>query len=165
MSVDPLFWLAVATFAWGLSLASYRWFAIHNGWPMGEWQAHRPGLPIAIGLLAVVFALFFAAARGGDTLLVVPLLGLVGAMAWTAVMRVGAQSALLLAPLAMIGLLVMWMTAAARLDMSTSNRSMRYSPYAGGALAPAATERERDTADRDRGITPSVPRLPVPPSR
>ena len=38
MPVDTMFWLATAAFAWGLSLASYRWFAVHNGWPMGEWQ-------------------------------------------------------------------------------------------------------------------------------
>ncbi len=81
MSIDPMFWLATAAFAWGLSLASYRWFATYNGWPMGEWQAHRPGLPIAIGLLAVMFAVFFAVARGGETVLVLPLFGLICALA------------------------------------------------------------------------------------
>ena len=44
MPVDPMFVLATAAFALGLSLATYRWFAANSGWPMGEWQAHRPGL-------------------------------------------------------------------------------------------------------------------------
>ncbi|MDX2157098.1 MAG: hypothetical protein SFW09_11375 [Hyphomicrobiaceae bacterium] len=117
MPVDPMFWLATAAFAWGLSLASYRWFAFHNGWPMGEWQAHRPGLPIAIGLLAVVVAVFFAVARGGETVIVLPLFGLVCAIGWTALTRVAAQSALLLAPLAVIGLLAVWLSHAANVAL------------------------------------------------
>ena len=100
MPVDPMFVLATAAFALGLSLASYRWFAVHNGWPMGEWQAHRPGLPIAIGLFCVLLALMFAMARGGATMLILPLLGVLCALTWTSLLRVGAQSSLLLAPLA-----------------------------------------------------------------
>lgn len=155
MPIDWMFWLAVATFAWGLSLATYRWFAVHNGWPMGEWQAHRPGLPIAIGLFSVLFALLFAIARGGNSLYFLPFLGVFGALVWTALTRVAAQSALLLAPISVVALLVLWMTAASHI------------PIAGAMIgdtgvlpgrAPAATAREADIADRDRGITPTQSR-------
>ena len=111
MPVDIMFVLATAAFAWGLSLATYRWFAVHNGWPMGEWQSHRPGLPIAIGLFAIVFAMLFAMARGGATLLILPLLGVLCAVTWTSLTRVGSQSALLLAPAALLALLGLWITA------------------------------------------------------
>lgn len=112
--VDAMFVLATAAFAFGISLASYRWFAVHNGWPMGEWQAHRPGLPIAIGLVAVLVAMLFAIARGGPTMLVVPILGILCALTWIAIARVGAQVALLLAPVAVLGLLALWINAASK---------------------------------------------------
>lgn len=111
MPVDLMFILATAAFAFGLSLATYRWFAVYNGWPMGEWQSHRPGLPIAIGLFAVIFAFLFALARGGSAILVLPLVGTLCALTWTALLRVGAQSALLLAPAAVIALLIAWIAA------------------------------------------------------
>jgi hypothetical protein len=151
MPVDPMFWLATAAFAWGLSLASYRWFALYNGWPMGEWQAHRPGLPIAIGLLAVVFAMFFAVARGGETVFVLPLFGLICALGWTALTRVAAQSALLLAPIAVIVLVAVWMSAASQLALPAAEESPSREAPAG--LLPAATEREGRVSERDRGIT------------
>lgn len=116
LTFDPMYLLAVAAFAFGLSLASYRWFAAHNGWPMGEWQAHRPGLPIAIGLFAMIFAMLFAMARGGATLLWVPAAGIIAALLWTWVARVGAQSALLLAPASVLGLLTYWVFAVSSLD-------------------------------------------------
>lgn len=165
MPVDPMFWLATAAFAWGLSLASYRWFAVHNGWPMGEWQAHRPGLPIAIGLFAMLFALLFALARGNTTALVLPLFGVVCSLAWTAITRVGAQSALLLAPLSVAALLVIWMAAASNVYIEGLDRSVvRYAPDAGITGRPAATERERNQIDRDRGINSDRPDLrpPIP---
>lgn len=165
MPVDPMFWLATAAFAWGLSLASYRWFAVHNAWPMGEWQAHRPGLPIAIGLFAMLFALLFALARGGTTALVLPLFGVVCALAWTAITRVGAQSALILAPLAVAALLVSWLTAASHVVLDGADRTVGYTPQAGSATRPAATERERDLIDRDRGINSDRPDLRPPSSR
>jgi hypothetical protein len=154
MPIDWMFWLAVAAFAWGLSLAMYRWFALHNGWPMGEWQAHRPGLPIAIGLFSVFFATLFAVARGGTSVYFLPVLGLVGALAWTAVTRVAAQSALLLAPVSVIALLVLWMTAASHIPMTDASLSQ---PREAEVRAPAATAREADIADRDRGITQPQP--------
>lgn len=177
MPVDPMFWLATAAFAWGLSLASYRWFAIYNGWPMGEWQAHRPGLPIAIGLVAIVFAVFFAMARGGETALVLPLFGAVCALAWTAVMRVAAQIALLLAPLAVLALLGVWISAASRIAVTGIGDPSGYGDArAASRRPPAATERDTPTnnrdrsistgdaglADRDRGITRPVPRALAP---
>lgn len=108
ISVDAMFAIAIASFAWGLSLATYRWFAVQNGWTMGAWQADRPILPRAIGVAAIVVAMLFALARGFDTALLVLLLGLLGAFCWTGLLRVGAQSALLLAPLAAALVLVAW---------------------------------------------------------
>lgn len=135
MPVDPMFIVATLAFAWGLSLATYRLFAVYNGWPMGEWQAHRPGLPIAIGLFAVLFAMLFALARGGTTVLIVPLFGVLCALAWTALTRIGAQSALLLAPLAVMALLLMWIAAAS----STYSSAATTPTYAGPSPAAGAT--------------------------
>lgn len=148
MPVDLMFVLATAAFAWGLSLATYRWFAVHNGWPMGEWQAHRPGLPIAIGLFAVLFAVLFALARGGATALIVPLLGVLCALTWTALTRVGAQSALILAPITVLVLLGLWIIAADNVDARSPD-------------APAATTA---TTGVDRGIATDRQALPVPPT-
>jgi len=159
MPVDPMFWLATAAFAWGLSLASYRWFAIYNGWPMGEWQAHRPGLPIAIGLFSMLFAMLFAFARGGSTMMVLPLFGVLCALGWTALTRVGAQASLLLAPLAVIALLVWWVIAASHVAVEGASV---YAPEPGRLGRPAAIERDSDIAERDRGITRSDPRV-LPP--
>jgi hypothetical protein len=161
MPVDPLFWLATAAFAWGLSLASYRWFAVYNGWPMGEWQAHRPGLPIAIGLLSVMLAILFAIARGGATVFVLPLFGIVCGLGWTAITRVGAQSALLLAPLSVVALLIVWTMLASHVP--AEGPTLRSQTHR--LVYPAATDREVDIADRDRGITRTEPRVPSPLSR
>ncbi len=134
MPVDLMFIIATLAFAWGLSLATYRLFAVYNGWPMGEWQAHRPGLPIAIGLFSVLFALLFAFARGGTTFLIVPLLGVLCALAWTAITRIGAQSALLLAPVAVMALLLMWIAAA---SSGSSSAAATPPAYAGSGPVPA----------------------------
>ncbi|MGD9804972.1 MAG: hypothetical protein AB7E81_00500 [Hyphomicrobiaceae bacterium] len=154
MPVDWMFWLAVVAFGWGLSLATYRWFAVHNSWPMGEWQAHRPGLPIAIGLFSILIAMLFAFARGGASLMALPLLGLLCAVIWTGLARVAAQSALLLAPISVIALLVLWMMAASHVPMSEATFEQ---PATSPAAGTAATDREADIADRDRGITPTEP--------
>lgn len=127
MPVDAMFILATIAFAWGLSLATYRLFAVHNGWPMGEWQAHRPGLPIAIGLFAIAIAMLFALARGGPVILILPLLGILIAFAWTALTRVGAQSALLLAPLSICALVVVWIVAASTAATEPANSRSRVS--------------------------------------
>jgi hypothetical protein len=108
MSSALMFVLAVAAFAWGLSLATYRWVALQNSWPMGVWQAERPILPRLIGLGAGGIALISAAALGGATLPLVVLLGLAGALVWMLLLKVGAQSALLLAPVAAALTLAGW---------------------------------------------------------
>lgn len=114
-----MFILATMAFAWGLSLATYRLFATYNDWPMGEWQAHRPGLPIAIGLFAMASAVAFGLARssvtGDATAIIVPLFGLLCALAWTAIARIGAQCALILAPLSVLALMAVWYTSALHL--------------------------------------------------
>lgn len=112
MLINMMFVAATLAFAFGLSVASYRWFARHNGWPMGEWQAHRPGLAVAVGVLCMVVAMLFALARGDATLLILPLLGGLIALAWTAIARVGSQVALILAPLCALLLIILWIAIA-----------------------------------------------------
>lgn len=112
-AVDIGLLLAVGACGWGLSLATYRVIAVRRGWPMGSWQSGRPGLARSVGIACIVPALLFALARGfgGHTLsaLVIPLFGVAWAVFWTGFLRVGAQSALLLAPAAASLLLVRWL--------------------------------------------------------
>lgn len=112
MSSAGMFGLAVAGVAWGLSLVAYRWIAIQNAWPMGLWQAERPILPRLIGIGAIAMALASGMALGVGALLVVLLLGLFGALLWTLLLKVGAQSALLLAPAAVVLMLLGWLLGA-----------------------------------------------------
>ena len=111
--IDLAFVLAVVAFGWGLSLATYRAFAKQYGWPMGVWHQHRPGLPVAVGLLSMLLAAAFAFARGyGGYVLsasAIPVFGVAWAVFWTGFLRVGAQSALLLAPLAAALLALRWL--------------------------------------------------------
>jgi hypothetical protein len=137
--VDAMFILATAALAWGLSLATYRLFAVHNGWPMGAWHAERPGLPVAIGLVAVVVAILFAVTRGGATLPVLVLFGIMCALGWTAVTRVGAQAALLLAPVAVVALIVTWVSA---IDVNEAGASR--------ISYPTNLEHERASSDAKR---------------
>ncbi len=106
--IDLMFALATAAFAWGLSLATYRWFAIHNGWTMGAWQQSMPALPRVIGVLVLAVATVFALSRGLGTAVALPLAGLLSAFAWTMLLKVGAQSALLLGPAAAAIVLIGW---------------------------------------------------------
>ena len=112
--IDLGFVLAVVAFGWGLSLATYRLFARHYGWPMGSWHQDRPGLPIGLGVLTILLATFFALARGlgGHWLsaAAIPVFGLAWAIFWTGFLRVGAQSALLLAPAAGLLLILRWLS-------------------------------------------------------
>lgn len=142
MPVDLMFVLATAAFAWGVSLATYRWFAVQNEWPMGEWQAHRPVLPLTIGLVTVAMAVLFALARGDATVLVVPLLGLLCAWIWTAILKVGAQSALLLAPLAVVALMFAWMAAASSVT-TADDAGYRSGITRAGAGSGLINERDR----------------------
>ena len=107
------FVLSVVAFGWGLSLAAYRRVAARREWPMGSWQTHRPHLVILVGAATVLVAFSYALARGyGGYLLsaaLIPAFGIAWAAFWIGFFRVGAQSALLLAPAAAVLLLVRWL--------------------------------------------------------
>jgi len=112
---DLPFFLAVAAFGWGLSLATYRMFAERYQWPMGAWHRNRPALPVLLGLVAFVCAALFAWARGLSNVpgaawagLSIVLFGLVLAIVWTGFLRVASQLSLFLAPVAAILLLLGW---------------------------------------------------------
>ena len=62
--IDTLALLAIGAFGWGLSLLTYRFFALQYGWPMGMLQAELPQVPVILGLVALISAIFFAAMRG-----------------------------------------------------------------------------------------------------
>ena len=116
-AIDVGFVLAVVAFGWGLSLATYRVVARRRDWPMGAWQKYRSGLPLGLGALTVLLAVLFASARayGGHWLsaAVIPVFGLAWAIFWTGFLRVGAQSALLLAPIAAVLLVLRWLSRVA----------------------------------------------------
>jgi hypothetical protein len=111
--VDLGFVLAVVAIGWGLSLATYRLVASRWDWPMGTWQEQRQQLPIVIGAVTTAVAAFYAFSRGyGGYVLsatLIPVFGLAWATFWTGFLRAGAQSALLLAPVAAAMLLVRWL--------------------------------------------------------
>jgi hypothetical protein len=111
--VDVLFLLAVGAIGWGLSLATYRPIAEWNGWPLGAAQASLPALTVSVGILSIVAGLAFAVARGpmhGGVVILV--FGLALAVFWSGFLRVGAQSALLFAPLSAGVLLIGWLLSA-----------------------------------------------------
>ncbi|MDX2306802.1 MAG: hypothetical protein NW216_01050 [Hyphomicrobium sp.] len=111
MIVDALFLLATGAFGWGLSLATYRLFALRNGWPMGALHADLPAVPAVVGLLCLVIGLLFAAARGPELGgWVIVLFGVLLATFWTGFLRVGSQISLFLAPIATMLLLAGWLT-------------------------------------------------------
>jgi hypothetical protein len=111
--IDLGFILAVIAFGWGLSLATYRAFAGRFGWPMGVWHKQRPAVPIVVGIVAILLAAAYALARAyiGYQLSAsaIPVFGVAWAVFWTGFLRVGAQSALLLAPAAAVLLVVRWL--------------------------------------------------------
>jgi hypothetical protein len=112
--VDLGFVLAVIAFGSGLSLATYRAVAELFGWPMGVWHEKRPALPILVGIVSLLLSAAYAFSRGyGGYVLsasAIPVFGVAWAAFWTGFLRVGAQSALLLAPLAAALLIVRWYT-------------------------------------------------------
>ncbi len=126
---DLPFFFAVLAMGWGLSLATYRMFATRYNWPMGQWHANRPGLPILIGLVALVFSMLFAAARGLDGTIVggwaIVALGLLLAVLWTTILRVASQFSLLLAPAACALLLVSWLGGPSALEYRTVRSEVR----------------------------------------
>lgn len=113
MSIDPLFFAAVAAFGWGLNLATYRLAAQRLGWPMGVAQARYGLFTSAVGaagiLAGTAFALGGAGAPGTATVL---LAGLLFGAFWTGFMRVASQSALILTPMAILVLAAGWLARA-----------------------------------------------------
>lgn len=112
MIFDVLFYAAAGAFGWGLSLATYRMFALHYGWPMGEMHVNRPALPVLLGLACVIIGFVFALRNrgeiGGWAIL---FSGVFLSVVWTGLLRVASQSSLFLAPAA-AGLIVLgWVLA------------------------------------------------------
>jgi len=111
--IDLGFILAVVAFGSGLSLATYRLVAARLGWPMGAWHKERPIRPVLVGGVSMLLAGAYAFARGyGGYVLsasLIPAFGSAWAVFWTGFLRAGAQSALLLAPLAAALLIVRWL--------------------------------------------------------
>ncbi|MGF1650946.1 MAG: hypothetical protein ACFCUN_10890 [Hyphomicrobiaceae bacterium] len=113
MVFDILFILASIAIGLGLSLATYRIFAVQNEWPMGELHANRPLVPIMIGVFSLLIGFLFAAAReaaagpewAGWSIIIA---GVLVAVFWTGFMRVAGQIALFLAPLATVLLMLGW---------------------------------------------------------
>ncbi|HUS98579.1 MAG TPA: hypothetical protein VMX97_17780 [Hyphomicrobiaceae bacterium] len=133
--IDHLFVAAFLAFGWGLSLATYRVFAVRHGWPMGELHDAKPLVPMLIGAFAVVIAFLFAAARlydaGGWWVVVA---GIAFAAVWTGFMRVGSQISLLLAPLATLFLVMAWISVRTPPDDVVGTRF----PPAGATTATTA---------------------------
>jgi hypothetical protein len=111
--IDSLFLLAIGALGWGASLATYRALATRNGWPMGVVQTEHPMVVAGIGLLSLLTGIAFAAARGGmHGGWVILVFGLAFGVFWSGFLRVGAQTALLLAPVATVILVVGWVATA-----------------------------------------------------
>lgn len=126
---DLPFLFAILSLGWGLSLATYRMFANRFEWPMGQWHANRPGLPILMGLIGLLFALLFAAARGFDGTAfggwAVLAGGLLLAVLWTTLLRVASQISLILAPVASVLLVVSWLGGPDALEYRTVRSEVR----------------------------------------
>ena len=112
MIFDILFYAAAGAFGWGLSLATYRMFALHCGWPMGELHVHRPALPVLLGLACLVVGFVFALRNrgemGGWSILFA---GMFLSVIWTGVLRVASQWSLFLAPGAAALIVLGWVLA------------------------------------------------------
>ncbi|MDZ4842866.1 MAG: hypothetical protein SH859_12115 [Hyphomicrobium aestuarii] len=106
---DNLFYLAVMALGFGASLSTYRLFAMRNGWPMGAFHADIPAVPIMLGLVSVVVATLFAAARVDVGGWIIMGAGLMLAFLWTGLLRVGSQLSLFLAPIVTGLLLLGWL--------------------------------------------------------
>jgi hypothetical protein len=110
--IDQSFLLAVAAIGWGLSLATYRPLALKAGWPLGKAQERVPALTLIVAALSIAAGLVVATSRGAlHGGVAVILLGIALAVFWSGFLRVGAQSALLLAPLAALALGLSWVLA------------------------------------------------------
>jgi hypothetical protein len=154
MGIDLLFFLATAAFGWGLSLATYRMIALRRGWPMGHLHTERPAIPVLLGILSLVVAFLFAAARtefGGWAIL---MFGLVFALFWTGVFRVGSQTSLLLAPIAAMLLALGWFSQYLPTFPIRDFRLLWSTQSAPPAVAEAVSVLESPT-DRARTSVPS----------
>lgn len=113
MSIDPLFFVAIAAFGWGLNLAIYRILAERLGWPKGEAQLHYPLVAAAVGALAMASGVLHAMGETAETgLATLVVAGVMFAVFWTGFMRVASQAGLLLAPLASAVLVLGWLLRA-----------------------------------------------------
>jgi hypothetical protein len=142
--MDNLFLLAVAAMGWGLSLATYRLFARSKGWPMGALQADLPIVPVLIGLIGLIAGLLFATARGtedGGWFIIA--FGILLALLWTGFLRVGAQIALFLAPIATFLLLLGWLSV-----------PLGYAERKWATERPAETLQRRGVLSTPEGVTP-----------
>ncbi len=110
---DNLAYLAIMALGFGVSLATYRLFALRNGWPMGAFHADLPAIPIMIGLVSAVVGILFAASRaesaGSGVGWIIVGFGILFALAWTGLLRVGSQLSLFFAPVVTGLLLVGWL--------------------------------------------------------
>lgn len=106
---DNLSYLAMMAFGFGLSLATYRLFAMRNNWPMGAFHADLPAVPIMLGLVSLVVGVLYAAAVGDVRGWMIVGFGFVLWLVWTSLLRVGSQLSLFLAPVATGLLLVGWL--------------------------------------------------------
>jgi hypothetical protein len=106
---DNLFYLAIMALGFGLSLATYRMFAMRNGWPMGAFHADLPAIPIMIGLVSTVVGILFAAGRAEAGGWLIIGFGIILALIWTGLLRVGSQLSLFFAPVVAGLLLVGWL--------------------------------------------------------
>ena len=105
--IDQSFLLAVGAIGWGLSLATYRPLALRAGWPLGKAQERVPALTLIVAALSIVTGLAVANSHGalhGGIAIVI--LGVALAVFWSGFLRVAAQSALFLAPLAALALVL-----------------------------------------------------------
>ena len=109
--VDLLFFLAVGAHGVGACRSPPTARGALNGWPLGERADRSAGLhDLAIGLASVCASGSLrhrpaGRMHGGFVIL---MFGLALAVFWSGFLRVGAQSALLLAPLSAVALLIAW---------------------------------------------------------
>lgn len=148
--LDLLYFLAVAAIGLGLSLMTYRWFAMRYDWPMGTWHRNRPGLPILLGILSVLVGLFFAYGRTQHDLVSgwsIVVVGVLLAILWTGILRVASQVSLIAAPAAAVILMVPVLGGPDALEyhtVRTEVRELRKALEENGAIAlPRTGDQQR----------------------
>lgn len=130
MYADLPFILAIGAIGWGMSLLTYRAFAVRFAWPMGEWHEKRPALPILIGVIAVSLGALYALARGSTETglyngLAIGAFGLALWVFWTSFLRVASQISLILAPAAAVLLFIAWNFGTSALEYHTVRSEVR----------------------------------------